>query len=209
MSQDHVVTRLFALDRVLCLARATGAASEGAPAVLTIPRGGSVREPRLLVFGDRDASRPGIPLFTDAHVVARYDHDADEGRLEVADVLIGPDLRAPFRPERRLRRTLQRYPGCGVAVRRWYRGLLAAARDGSVVATRGSCGADAVWAPICGSFLYSWAAAGLSLAELPRMLLVVGRITAADAGRPGTLETMGRVQVTGVRPAPARWRLAS
>lgn len=216
MSEKVVTTRLFTLERVLCLARPVdnpGTHRDCVPAVLTIPRGGRPHEPRLVLFGDHGAHgafRLGTPLLTDSHVVACCDDRFAVDRRELADVLTLTDsaFRFPFRVRGRLRRRLDRYPGCSLAVARRRDGHLAVARDGSMVATRSSSGTDGVWAPICGSFLYCWLVAGLTLAELPRVALVVGRLTAAHDTGPGRLETVGRVHVTAVPASRAR-RLAS
>ncbi len=219
-----VVTRLFALDRVLCLTRPDGGGESGSPAVLTIPRGGRPHEPRLLLFGEQDArdtARLGVPLCTDAHVVAdcdgRHGRRRDAGpdpragtdRRDLADVLVDRVLHVPFGLRDRLRRTLDRYPGCSVAVGRRPRGHLVVTRDGSVVSTRGPSSADELWAPICGSFLYCWTAAGLAVAELPRTVLVVGRFRASAGAGPGYLETVGRVQVTALPDGHDAGRAAS
>ncbi|MGP4026006.1 hypothetical protein [Actinomadura sp. 3N407] len=212
MPERLVFTRLYTLERVLCLTRpedAAGPRAGGVPAVLTIPRGGHPREPRLVLFGDRDAgtSRLGTPAFVDSHVVACCDDRAGADRWELADVLMDRALRFPFGLPDRLRRRLDRYPGCGVAVARRHGGQLAVTRDGSAVAARCPPEAGEVWAPVCGSFLYCWSAAGLAVAELTRAVLLVGRFTARGA-RPGRLETVGRVQVTAL-PATAGRRHAS
>jgi hypothetical protein len=211
MPGELVATRLFALERVLCLTRPHGGHETGSPAVLTIPRGGRPHEPRLLLFGERcgqDAARLGVPLCTDTHVVVYRDGrrgrrrnggpgpGADADRRELADVLVDRALHASFGLRDRLRRTLDRYPGCSVAVGRRPGGQLAVAWDGSVVSTRCPSSTYEVWAPICGSFLYCWTAAGLAVAELSRTLLVVGRFVTSCGAGPGCLETMGRVQVT-------------
>ena len=207
MSERLVVARLFTLERVMCLTRAgngTGTRTGGVPAVLTIPRGGQPREPRLVLFGDRadGTSRLGAPAFTDAHVVAYCGGRAEADRRELADVLIDRAARFPAGPRVRLHRMLDRYPGCGVAVARGRGGHLAVTRDGPAVAIRGSSGSDEMWAPICGSFLYCWSSAGFAVAELTRAVLLVGRFTARDTGQ-GCLETTGRVGVTAL-PAGGR-----
>ncbi|GAA4238411.1 hypothetical protein GCM10022254_54240 [Actinomadura meridiana] len=215
VSDGLVVTHVFGLDQVLCLTRpGNGGAdhAEGTPAVLTIPRGGCPHEPRLMLFGDHDSSgaaRLGSLLFSDSHFVASCDDRADDGRRELADVLTGGGYRVSFGTRDRLRRRLDRYPGCSVALVRRRGGHVAVVRDGATVVTRNSPGADEMWTSICGSFLYCWWVAGLSLAELQRAALIVGRFTVPNAGRPGSLETMGRVQVTAVPARSATRRLAS
>ncbi|WUH99081.1 hypothetical protein OHR68_37160 [Spirillospora sp. NBC_00431] len=165
-----------------------------------------------MLFGDQDAhgaSRLGTLVFSDAHVSVRCGDQADAGRRELADVLTEVALRVSFGVRERLRRRLDQYPGCTVAVGRRRNDHLAVVRGGLTVATRSSCGASEMWASVFGSFLYCWAGAGLALGELPREALIVGRFTASAGGRPPVLETVGRVQVS-VRPAgsPVR-RLAS
>jgi hypothetical protein len=215
VSEGLVITHVYGLDQVLCLTRpGDGAAdrADGAPAVLTIPRGGCPHEPRLVLFGDHDSSGAaglGSLLFSDSHVVASHDDRADDGRRELADVLTGGGYRVSFGARDRLRRRLDRYPGCSVALVRQRGGHLAAVRDGATVVTRNSPGADEMWASVCGSFLYCWWVAGLALAELPRAALIVGRFTVPAGGRPGFLETVGRVQVGAAPSGPATRRLAS
>ncbi|HEY8482194.1 MAG TPA: hypothetical protein VIL71_20400 [Spirillospora sp.] len=212
MTERLIVTRLFTLDRVLCLTRrGDDGPSEGISAVLTLPRGGLPREPRLVLLGEHDvqgSSRLGAPAFVDAHMVATCDDRASMGRdrRELADVLIDRAARVPVRRTGRLRRRLGRYPGASVVVARGNGGQLAVTRDGPAVTIRQSSGAGEIWDPICGSFLYCWSAAGFAVAELARAVLLVGRYTARDAGS-GSLEIAGRVQVTAL--TGDRRRLAS
>ncbi|RKS79705.1 hypothetical protein BZB76_1180 [Actinomadura pelletieri DSM 43383] len=204
-----VVTHVFGLEQVLCLTRPGNDAADGAPAVLTIPRGGCPHEPRLVLFGDHGAcgaAKLGSLLFSDSHVVASCD---DDGRRELADVLTGGAFRVSVGVPERLRRRLHRYPGCSVAVVRRRNDHLAVVRDEATVVTRSSPGATEMWDAICGSFLYCWWGAGLPLAELPRAALVVGRFTVSSGGRPGTLETVGRAQVTAVPTDSSARRAAS
>lgn len=199
MAERLIVTRLFTLDRVLCLTRpGDGDGAEGTPAVLTLPRGGLPREPRLVLLGGRDvhgAPRLGEPAFVDAHTVAWCDGRAGPDGRELADVLVDRAARVPVGLADRLHRRLGRYPGCSVVVARRHGGQVAVTRDGPAVTVRGSSGAAEVWDPICGSFLYCWSGAGLAVAELARAVLLVGRYTARDTG-PGNLEIAGRVEVT-------------
>ncbi|MFA1546452.1 hypothetical protein [Actinomadura chokoriensis] len=203
MTEDLVITRLLRVERMLCLARteaAAGAPGQGAPAVLTISRGGRPYEPRLMLFGDhdtRDATRLGALVLTDSHVVAHCDGHASGGRREIADVLMDQRLCMPPASESHLRRRLERYPGCEVAVARWSDGHLAVARDGAaLVMTCDSSGAEEMWNPISGSFLYCWSAAGLPLAELAQAVLIVGRYTAPNDADQGRLTTVGRIHIT-------------
>ena len=211
MSGGLIVTHVFSLEQDLRLVRTSGVPGgreAGTPAVLTISRGGWPLEPRLVLFGDRDthgAARLGSLTFSDSHVVTGCEDQADQGRRELADVLTDTAFRVPFGVRDRLRRRLERYPGCSVAVARRRGGQLALVRDAATVATRSSSGADEEWAALCGSFLYCWSAAGLGLAELPKAALIVGRFTED----PGVLETVGRVQATVVPTGPAARRLAS
>ncbi|TDB92856.1 hypothetical protein [Actinomadura sp. 7K534] len=207
MPERLVVTRLYTLERVLCLTRPGDGGAAGIPAVLTIPRGGHPREPRLVLLGDRGlpaASRLGPPAVVDCHVVASRGTTAD--RWDLADVLVDRPARVPVGLADRLAGRLHRHPGAGVAVAARPGGHLAVTRDGAAVTMRGSPGTGEVWDPNCGSFLYCWSAAGLAVAELARALLLVGRYTARGTG-PGSLETAGRVEVTAV--AATRRRLAS
>ncbi|TDE20823.1 hypothetical protein [Actinomadura sp. 6K520] len=214
MSERLVVTRLHTLERVLCLTRPGDGGAAGVPAVLTIPRGGHPREPRLVLLGDRDvpaAARLGPPAVVDSHVVASCRTTAAGGRAgadrrDLADVLVDRPARVPVGLADRLAGRLHRHPGAAVVVAARPGGHLAVTRDGAAVAMRGSPGTGEVWAPNCGSFLYCWSAAGLAVAELARALLLVGRYTARGTG-PGSLETAGRVRVTAV--ATTGRRLAS
>jgi hypothetical protein len=216
MTEDLVITRLLRVEHMLCLARTEAAGStagQGAPAVLTISRGGRPYEPRLMVFGDhdtRDITRMGALLLNDSHVVAHCDDHASGERREIADVLMDQRLRIPPAGEGRLRRRLERYPGCEVAVARWSDGHLAVARDGAaLVMTSGSTGAEEMWSPISGSFLYCWSAAGLPLAELAQAVLIVGRYTAPNDVDQGRLTTVGRIHITEASAGSEVRRLAS
>ncbi|RFS82196.1 hypothetical protein D0T12_28575 [Actinomadura spongiicola] len=215
MSDGLVVTHVFGLDQVLCLTRPgndTADRTDGTPAVLTIPRGGCPHEPRLVLFGDLGAcgaAKLGSLLFSDSHAVASCDDRDDDGLRELADVLTGGAFRVSVGVQERLRRRLHRYPGCSVAVVRRRNDHLAVVRGESTLVTRSSPGAAEMWDAICGSFLYCWWGAGLPLAELPRAALVVGRFTVPSGGRPGSLETVGRAQVTAVPTDAASRRAAS
>ncbi|MFE9107629.1 hypothetical protein [Actinomadura geliboluensis] len=216
MTEDLVITRLLRVERMLCLDRTEVDASTpgpGVPAVLTISRGGRPYEPRLMLFGDhdtRDVTRMGPLLLTDSHVVARCDDQAGGGRLEIADVLMDLRLGMPPASESRLRRRLERYPGCEVAVARWSDGHLAVARGGAaLVMTSTSSEAEEMWSPISGSFLYCWSVAGLPLVELAQAVLIVGRYTALNGADQGRLTTVGRIHIIEASAGSELRRLAS
>ncbi|XVQ10270.1 hypothetical protein ACQP1W_48490 [Spirillospora sp. CA-255316] len=209
MSGELVVAQLFRLNRALTLTRrptpsgcvAAAGHAPHAAAVLVIPRGGRLREPRLMLVGERPARaavRPGPLDFADVHVIDRC---GDPAGREVADVLLdGPS----FTP-RRLGELLERYPGCGVAAGAGPRGHLAAIRaEGGVhlveasVAPEASTrtGTDAAaWAAIGGSFLYCWSLSGLGLGELHRSVLITGELAVPRGGPAGCLAVTGRVRV--------------
>jgi hypothetical protein len=215
MSGTLVPTRLFRLGRPLDLTR-PGARwpDAGPPAVLVIPRGGPLREPRLMVLGDgpvRSEGEPGPLDFADVHVTAVHTggvrrHRRDRpgrDRAEVADVL----LDGCGGPPGRLRALLERYPGCYVATGTGLCGPAAAIRDADprgsgfrLFTTSGGDGTHALWTAIAGSFLYAWSAAGLAPDELCRAVLITGGLAVPDRGGRWTLLVAG-----GVRWHAAGW----
>ncbi|QFG26503.1 hypothetical protein [Actinomadura sp. WMMB 499] len=212
MHEDFVITRLCRLGRVLGLAREPRPG--GTPAVLVIPRGGRLRAPRLVLFGGPGAPAPhvpGSPAAADAHTVAHLDAPAAAARRESADVLVGRALRPPFGTGR-LRRVLERYPGCGVAVAAGRGGPAAALRGGGTVRACGSaaswpCAEGPVGAGPFGSLLFAWTSAGLTVADLAGAVVIAGTLGASDRGRPGPLHVSGRISV--VPAGGARRRAAS
>ncbi|MFC5754351.1 hypothetical protein [Actinomadura rugatobispora] len=206
MNGELVVAQLFRLDRALALTRRRApsghrpAAGNRAAAVLVIPRGGRLREPRLMLLGERPvraAARPGALDFADVHAVDRH---GDPAGREVADVLFD----GPFFTPRRLVELLERYPGCGAAAGTGPRGHLAALRTGSggvqlveaFVAPETSSGtAAAAWPAIGGSFLHCWSLSGLGLGELHHSVLITGELAVPRGGPAGCLAVTGRVRV--------------
>ena len=197
MTGALVSTRLFRIDRSLALTRQGTRHPDGRPpAVLVIPRGGPLREPRLMVLGDGPVhgGAPGPLDFADVHVTAVHRTHA----AEVADVLVDG---LPG-PPGRLAALLERYPGCHVAAGAGPCGHTVAVRDAGASGTGFrlftlSCGEGVrgPWAAIAGSFLYGWAAAGLATGELCRSVLIIGGLGVPERGGTGELLVSGGVQV--------------
>ncbi|MBE1535875.1 hypothetical protein [Actinomadura algeriensis] len=209
MHEEFVITRLCRLGRVLGLAR--GPRPGGTPAVLVIPRGGRLHAPRLVLFGGPDAPAPhvpGSPAPADAHTVAHLDGLGGAARRESADVLVGRAPRPPFGAAR-LRRVLERHPGCGVAVAAGRDGPTAALRGGETVRAHGTaapwpCAEGPVGAGPFGSLLFAWTAAGLTVGDLAGAVVIAGTLGARDLGRSGALHVSGRIAVVPVGGALRR-----
>ncbi|MFB4296495.1 hypothetical protein [Actinomadura sp. NTSP31] len=198
MTERIVHTRLFGLDRALCVARPGRGTAGDVAAVLVIPRGGTTREPRLALFTASEAALPAPPgrlRAADAHTVVRHDDSGDGRRLETADVLAGPVGGPPSAATARLGALLHRYPGCGVAVGHTRGGSLAVLRSGRTVRAAVPPGAEDLWREVYGSFLYCWTAAGLPADDLDRAIVVPGRLHGADSGPACLLEAVGRVEL--------------
>jgi hypothetical protein len=198
MTGTLVPTRLFRIGRPLALTRpGTRWPDAGPPAVLVIPRGGPLCEPRLMVLGDGPPHCVPGPLdFADVHVTAvhtgrprRRTTDA----AQVADVLLDGSAGPPGR----LGALLERYPGCNVAAGAGPRGHAAAIRaagDGFKLFTT-SGHYEAPWAAIAGSFLYGWTAAGLAADELCHAVLIIGALAVPGRSGAGDLLVAGRVRL--------------
>ncbi|HEX2316203.1 MAG TPA: hypothetical protein VHJ17_20855 [Thermomonospora sp.] len=190
MPDGLVLTRLHRLRRPLCLTRGHAG---GDPAVLVIPRGGRLREPRLAVV---TALCPWASAGGNAHVVARFDDFADRDRRELADVLVGQATRPSRSPAERTLRVLAHYPGCAVAVGRSPSGCLAALRDGPLVGISGPVAPP--WPAVYGSFLHCWTTEGLALDDLARAVVIVGRL---PVDGPPALAVAGRARLGPATPA--------
>jgi len=190
-----VNVQVFALTSPIALRR--HAAAQGTPAVLVIPYGGAIREPRLTVFPreDRDVPHGARLLVADQHVVARC--PGSGGGPELADVLV--TRRSPGRDMARARTAgvLRLFPGAELAVAAHPGGCVALCRGGPELDITG-----AVRPARLGSFLYGWIVAGTPLDELARVAVLTG--TVGDGM--DELAIGGRIRF---RLGVATWRAAS
>ncbi|WP_433337510.1 hypothetical protein [Spirillospora sp. CA-294931] len=196
MNDDFVLTRLSMLETRLHLTRGDVRPRRSAHesmAVLVIPRSGPLRAPLLMVM-TRWSARTAPHSGADTHVVARFDDFGDRYRREVADVLVGRATRPSCAPEARLRRVLDHYPGCALAVGTESGGCRAALRDGRTVLCSGTLEPLESWPAIFGSFLYGWLSDELELEALTDAVVIFGALS--DDGPATGLEVAGRVEIT-------------
>ncbi|MEU9890714.1 hypothetical protein [Sphaerisporangium sp. NPDC051011] len=214
MLEKLVEIRLFRLERALRLTRPPSSAGTtgglpGAPAVLVIPRGGSLRTPYLMLVtrGPRRCEpSPGERVFGDTHIVADLGGPAAGDAHEVADVLVGASpaevAAPPCGPG-----VLDGHPGCAVVVARCRNGCLAALRDGPLVSITGAAGFQAAagpWPAVYGSFLYGWWAARMPLESLATATVIAGRYTGRTEERlASSFEVAGRGRIRLVRRVPS------
>ncbi|WP_326645652.1 hypothetical protein OG884_13815 [Streptosporangium sp. NBC_01755] len=197
-----VSVHLFRLERALRLRRVPPGALASrydAPAILVIPREGSLRAPHFMILSCVQHRRdlpPGPQIFDGAHTVAGIDDLADRQWREVADVLVGA-RRAWNVPKREVARLLDRYPGCEIATVGRGHDCLAGLRDGrlATITTAGGSSGGGSWPAVYGSFLYGWRVAGMPFECLATASVIVGRYTGSSAGRLGSLEVAGRAQI--------------
>jgi hypothetical protein len=215
VSEPFVVAHLFQPASPIRLRHTTDHLLGGVPAVLVIPRGGTIRAPHLMVLSGSPADVPmpvPIPAYGlagAAHIVADVDNVRDRGVRALADVLLTRRVRQPAAAAARVSDTLDCYMGCAVAVARSQGGCLMGMRDGRLAEVTGAGGFHAdrePWPAVLGSLLYMWLTARIPLTALGAALVIAGHYTGdRDAGC--ELRVAGRVTI-GVRPNVWAGRLA-
>jgi hypothetical protein len=164
-----VNVQVFALQNPIALHRY--AAAQGIAAILVIPYGGAIREPRLAIFPreDRAAPQGARLLLTDQHVVARCPGSGDGP--ELADVLVTRRSSGRDMARARAAGALRLLPGAELAVAAHPGGCVALCRGGPELDITGPLRPARL-----GSFLYGWIVAGTPLDELAKVAVLTGTV---------------------------------
>jgi sugar/nucleoside kinase (ribokinase family) len=161
------------------------------------------------------ASRLGVPVAVDVHLISDPDDARNRPWLEVADIVFCSHERLSCPPVEWVRQVFDRYPGCSVAgVGRGPDGCLLGLRDGTLaeigaIAPRGVVSTAGAGDALFASFLHSWVATGNPVDALESAVLYAG--WKIGDGTPGST-LLSEADLAGLRAAHpihaavSRWR---
>jgi sugar/nucleoside kinase (ribokinase family) len=128
----------------------------------------------------RDATRLGIPIAVDVHLIADVADSYNRPWLEVADIVFCSDEKLPCLPREWVGRMFRRYPGCSVVgIGMGTAGAMLGLRDGTLVraeavAPRGVVSTAGAGDALFAAFLHGWLATGNPVDSLASAVLYAG-----------------------------------